>query len=307
MEVSSHSLELKRVHNLHFSEALFTNITSDHLDFHGSFESYFKAKKILFDNLAPESFVICNADDNHGRSIVKDSKAKVFYYGTSSYTDFRMKDIQFDLSGTSFEILYNKNKYIVSTSLAGEFNAYNACAAFAGSVLMGINEEEASIGIRTTKHVPGRFEIITNGNKKVIIDYSHTADSLRKALEAIKKINKDNNPDYTVFGCGGNRDKTKRPVMGKIASELSSKVFVTSDNPRFEDPLSIINEIKNGISGNNFEIVENREEAIKKAIEDTESGAVILIAGKGHENYQEIKGIRNHFSDKETAQKYLFK
>ncbi|MGE5812560.1 MAG: glutamate ligase domain-containing protein, partial [Ignavibacteria bacterium] len=145
------------------------------------------------------------------------------------------------------------------------------------------------------------------GNKKVIIDYSHTADSLQKALQAVHKINKDKNPIYTVFGCGGNRDKTKRPVMGKIASELSDKIFITSDNPRFEDPLLIINEIKEGISQNNYEVIENREEAIKKSIESSGDNAVILIAGKGHENYQEVKGIRNHFSDKEIAEKYLFK
>jgi len=307
MEVSSHSLELKRVTNLHFSEAVFTNITSDHLDFHGSFENYFKAKKILFDSLSPESFVICNADDKHGMSIIKDSKAEKFFYGTSSNADILMKNIHYGLQGTSFEIIYKKNSFPVSTSLIGEFNAYNACAAFAASVQIGIDEENALKGIKTAKHVPGRFEVVQNGKKKVIIDYSHTADSLQKALEAVKKINKDKNPIYTVFGCGGNRDKTKRPVMGKIASELSDKVFVTSDNPRFEDPFIIIDEIKKGIAKNNYEIIENREEAIRKSIETSEDTAVILIAGKGHENYQEIKGIRNHFSDKETAEKYLFK
>lgn len=307
MEVSSHSLVLNRVSGLYFSEAVFTNITSDHLDFHGNFENYFSAKKILFDSLSPESNIICNADDINGKAITKDSKAKTYFYGTSEGADILITDIGFDLHGTFFKIYYRNKNYSVETSLIGEFNAYNACGAFAASVLAGIGEEIALEGIKTARHVPGRFEVVRRGNKKVIIDYSHTADSLQKALQAVHKINKDKNPVYTVFGCGGNRDKTKRPVMGKIASELSDKIFITSDNPRFEDPLLIINEIKKGISQHNYEVIENREEAIKKSIESSGDNAVILIAGKGHENYQEVKGIRNHFSDKEIAEKYLFK
>ncbi|MGE5683426.1 MAG: glutamate ligase domain-containing protein [Bacillota bacterium] len=159
--------------------------------------------------------------------------------------------------------------------------------------------------METTPQVPGRFETIEHKNKIVIIDYSHTADSLEKALEAIHTIVKDERPVYTVFGCGGNRDKTKRPVMGKIASDLSDRVIVTSDNPRFEDPMEIITEIAQGIGKNNYQVIENREEAIKSAIINSEENAVILIAGKGHETYQEIKGVRSHFSDKEIAEKYL--
>jgi UDP-N-acetylmuramoyl-L-alanyl-D-glutamate--2,6-diaminopimelate ligase len=298
---------LYRVRNLRFSEAIFTNITSDHLDFHGNFENYFKAKKILFDSLSPESFVICNADDKHGSAVTRDTKAEVFFYGTSSNSDFLMKNIRYDLQGTSFEIIYKKHSFPVSTSLVGEFNAYNACAAFAASVLFRIDEADVIKGIKTANQVPGRFEVIKNGSKTVIIDYSHTADSLQKALETVKKINKDMNIVYTVFGCGGNRDKSKRPIMGKIASELSDKIFITSDNPRFEDPFTIINEIKKGVAKNNYEVIENREEAIRRSIETSKKNAVILIAGKGHEDYQEIKGIRNHFSDKEMAEKYLFK
>jgi UDP-N-acetylmuramoyl-L-alanyl-D-glutamate--2,6-diaminopimelate ligase len=153
--------------------------------------------------------------------------------------------------------------------------------------------------------VPGRFETIKKKNKTVIVDYSHTADSLEKALQALRSITKNSEPVYTVFGCGGNRDKTKRPIMGKIATELSDYAIITSDNPRFEDPFEIIKEIEAGISKKNYEVIENREEAIKRAIEISEPDSAILIAGKGHENYQEIKGVRNHFSDKETAQKYL--
>jgi UDP-N-acetylmuramoyl-L-alanyl-D-glutamate--2,6-diaminopimelate ligase len=305
MEVSSHSLVLKRVHGLKFSEAIFTNITSDHLDFHGNFEKYFKAKKILFDSLDEFSLIIYNSDDPNSLNIIKDSKAKSYSYGMAANSDFKISDISFDLSGTSFSINYSGNIYSPHTSLVGSFNAYNACAAFASAVLHGISPETAIEGIRNTKQVPGRFEVIGKGSKKVIVDYSHTADSLEKALIALNKIVQNNNPVYTVLGCGGNRDKSKRPIMGRIASDMSNKIFITSDNPRNEDPMEIIKEIQSGISKENYEVIENREEAIKKAILSSEDNAVILVAGKGHENYQEIKGVRKHFSDKEMAEKYL--
>jgi len=305
MEVSSHSLVLNRVHGLDFNSAVFTNITSDHLDFHQNFENYFNAKKIIFDDLSPSAFGVYNIDDKNSSNLIKDSNAKLFSYGTSSNADFLLKEISFDLNGTSFVLEYNGKKYNAFTSLIGEFNAYNAAAAFASTVLLGIDEGTAIDGIRTTKQVPGRFEVLRTGSKKVIIDYSHTADSLEKALKSIKAIVKDKHPVYTIFGCGGNRDKTKRPVMGKIASELSDRIVITSDNPRFENPMDIIKEIEAGIEKNNYSIIENRDNAIRSAIENSEDDAVILIAGKGHEDYQEIKGTRNHFSDRETAEKYL--
>lgn len=305
MEVSSHSLILKRVYGLNFSCAIFTNITSDHLDFHGNFEEYFKAKKILFDSLSESSVIIYNLDDKNSINIIKDSKAKVYSFGTSTGADFLIKNISYNLNGTSFIIRQKAADFSISTSLVGGFNAYNSTAAFASAIIDGINPEIAMAGIRNTKQVPGRFEVIGQGSKKVIVDYSHTADSLEKALSALNNIVKKKNPIYTVLGCGGNRDKTKRPIMGKIASEMSKKIFITSDNPRNENPFEIIKEIKAGIKKENFEVIENREKAIRKAIEDTEENAVILIAGKGHESYQEINGIRNHFSDKEIAEKYL--
>ncbi|MHB1686570.1 MAG: UDP-N-acetylmuramoyl-L-alanyl-D-glutamate--2,6-diaminopimelate ligase [Ignavibacteriaceae bacterium] len=305
MEVSSHSLVLNRVYGLNFSAAVFTNITSDHLDFHKTFENYLDAKKILFDNLAKSALGVYNADDKNSLALVKNSKAKLFWYGAASNADFILKDIQFNLDGTTFLVEYKGKNYFGKTSLVGEFNAYNACAAFAVTTLLGIDPVVALNGIKNTKQVPGRFEVVGKSNKKVIVDYSHTADSLEKALLAIKKIVKDDLSIYTVFGCGGNRDKTKRPVMGKIATGLSKKVFITSDNPRFEDPFMIIEDIKKGIEKNNYEVIENREEAISTAIKNSEENAIILIAGKGHETYQEIKGIRNHFSDKEIAEKYL--
>ncbi len=305
MEVSSHSLFFNRVKDLHFSGAIFTNITSDHLDFHKNFENYLSAKRILFASLASSAFGVYNIDDPNSPQVISGSKAKLVSYGMASNADFIISDIQFNLNGTKFIISHNGKRYDVSTSLVGGFNAYNCCAAFASSVLTGITEEQALDGVKHTSQVPGRFEVLSSGNRKVIIDYSHTADSLEKVLLVIKDIVKNANPVYTIFGCGGDRDKSKRPVMGRIASSLSDRVTITSDNPRYEDPFKIINEIKSGIDKNNYEVIENREEAISEAIKKSEDNAVILIAGKGHEDYQEIAGVRYPLSDREVAQKYL--
>jgi UDP-N-acetylmuramoyl-L-alanyl-D-glutamate--2,6-diaminopimelate ligase len=305
MEVSSHSLVLNRVYGLDFSAAIFTNITSDHLDFHKTFEEYFNAKKILFDDLSSNSFAIINSDDISSTNIVKDCKAKVINYGISEGSDYQIKNISYDLSGTNFTITHQGFDYEIHTSLIGTFNAYNATAAFAAAQCLGIDKNEILKGIKSAPQVPGRFEVLGKGNKKVIVDYSHTADSLEKALQAVREIVKNRYQVVTVFGCGGDRDKTKRPAMGKIASELSDKVFITSDNPRTENSFAIIEDIKKGISIKNFTVIENREEAIKQAITNTDENAVIFVAGKGHENYQEINGVRNHFSDQEIAGKYL--
>ena len=307
MEVSSHSLVLNRVLGLDFKAAIFSNITSDHLDFHQSFDEYLNAKKILFDGLTEKSFAIVNADDKNFNSIIKNSRSKNFTYGISDNSDYQIKNIVYDLNGTDFTITHDKVDYKIHTTLIGIFNAYNAASAFATAHCLGIGAEKIVDGIKSSPQVPGRFEVLGSGKKKVIVDYSHTADSLEKALQAVREIVKDKNQVITVFGCGGDRDKTKRPIMGKVASSLSDKVFVTSDNPRTENPFAIIEDIKKGISKNNFEVEENREEAIKNAIQSSDETAVILIAGKGHENYQEINGIRNHFSDREVALKYLAK
>lgn len=306
MEVSSHSLVLNRVSNIFFKTAVFTNITSDHLDFHNTFEEYFKAKKILFDNLGSDTFCIYNYDDPSSTKLIADTKAKCFSYGLNKSSDFYLQNISYDLEGTKFDISFRGNSWKIKTRLVGEFNAYNATAAFANCVILGVKPETAVKGIETTPQVPGRFETIRSENKTAIIDYSHTADSLEKTLQAIINITQGRKPVITVIGCGGNRDRTKRPVMGKIASDLSTKAYITSDNPRFEEPMVIIDEIVKGINKNNYVVIENREEAIKAAIKNSEEDAVILIAGKGHENYQEVKGVRSHFSDKEIAEKYLF-
>ena len=305
MEVSSHALALKRVFDLNFSAVVFTNISSDHLDFHKTFENYLSAKKILFDNLSLSAFGVYNVDDPSSPKITENRVAPLYSLGKTPGADFFIKDISFDLNGTHYHLENNYNNYSVITSLIGEFNAYNVSFAFAVTTLLGIEPHLALNGIRNTPQVPGRFEVTGKGGKKVIIDYSHNADSLEKTLNAIISIVGEKFPVYTVFGCGGNRDKTKRPVMGRIASELSKKLFITSDNPRNENPIDIIKEIESGIEKKNYEIVEDREKAIKKAIAESESESVILIAGKGHETYQEINGVRKHFSDREVADKYL--
>lgn len=305
MEVSSHALHLHRVDYLNFKIGIFTNITSDHMDYHKTFEHYLNSKKILFDMIPSNGKLIINADDPNYEQLLTDAKAKMFFYGTSDMSNFKIQNIEYTLDGTTFEIDYDGKKIQFSTKLVGHFNAYNATAAISTAILSGIDFQTVIEGIKTTPQVPGRFEVVSKKNKKVIIDYSHTSDSLKQALIAIHHIVKNERPVYTVFGCGGDRDRTKRPVMGSIASSMSKKVFVTSDNPRTENPKKIIDEILSGIKENNYTAIENREEAIRSAIFESEDNAVILIAGKGHENYQEINGVRKHFSDKEIAIKYL--
>jgi len=305
MEVSSHSLTLDRVRGIYFDYAIFTNITSDHLDFHSDFENYLNAKKILFDNLDATAKVIFNNDDKSSRKLLADCNNDSDSYGKVDNSDYAMKNVSYNMDGTSFELLSKESKFEFKTSLIGEFNAYNAtCAA-----IIGVNENYSNAiitkGINTTPQVPGRFEVIGKGIKKVIVDYSHTADSLEKALQALQSIVDGSKEIHTVFGCGGDRDKTKRSIMGGIADMLSDEIYVTSDNPRSENPIGIINEILIGIKRDNPNVVEDRESAIKRAICNSDENAVILIAGKGHEDYQLINGVKHHFSDKEMAIKYL--
>lgn len=305
MEVSSHALALNRIDYLTFASAIFTNITSDHMDYHKTFEHYFDSKKILFTKLCPGAKAIYNIDDLNSVKLVAGSKADKFSYGTSGNADFRISNIEYNLDGTTFEIYYNSRNYCLTTSLIGKFNAYNAAAAFANAVLLGIEPDTAVEGIKNAPQVPGRFEVITYKNRKIIVDYSHTADSLSQALSAVHHIVKGERPVITVFGCGGDRDKTKRPVMGNIAASMSDFAYVTSDNPRTENPDSIIDDVVAGIKTNNYKRITLREEAIRSAIFDSKPDSIILIAGKGHESYQEINGVRAHFSDKEIAEKYL--
>jgi len=304
MEVSSHSLYLNRTYGLNFKFAVFTNITLDHLDFHKTFDNYLNAKKILFDGLNEDSYAIINSDDENSGLIIKDCKANIISYGQKNSADYLVSDVNFDLAGTKFSLKHNQETYQIQLPLIGEFNSYNATAAFIVCHLAGLPVEKIIEGLKISRQVPGRFEVVGNENKKVIVDYSHTPDSLEKAIISLRKII-GKNKLITVFGCGGDRDKSKRPIMGKIASELSDEVIVTSDNPRTENPSAIIDDIVKGIKKNNYSIIENREEAIKTAIQSADNFSAILIAGKGHENYQDINGVKYYFSDSEVARKYL--
>jgi len=305
MEVSSHALRLNRVDFLKFGIGIFTNITSDHMDYHKTFDHYLQSKKILFDSIPINGKIIYNADDENSKTLIADSKAEKISYGSSHICNYKVKNVEYSIEGTSLTVEHKSIDYNLKTSLVGHFNAYNAACAFTLALAEGIDPDTSVNGIETTPQVPGRFEVINMKNKKVIIDYSHTSDSLKQALEAVHHIVKSDRPIYTVFGCGGDRDTTKRPIMGNIAASMSERIYITSDNPRTEDPFIIINEILQGIKTINYRVIENREKAIQSAIFESEDDAVILIAGKGHENYQEINGIRKHFSDKEFAEKYL--
>jgi len=305
MEASSHSIDMGRIEHLDFDIGIFTNITSDHLDYHKTFESYLQVKNKFFRSLKETAKIVYNIDDDNWPRILKGTKARAFSFGLKDEAFFKIKNIEFNLEGTWWKLNFENNEIDLKTRLIGHFNAFNATAAFAAAYLIGIKPNIIKKAIENTPQVPGRFEVLGKGSKKVIVDYSHTADSLKQALLAVRHIVGNNYPVYTVFGCGGDRDKSKRPVMGSIAETFSDFVIVTSDNPRNEDPLEIIKDIEKGLRKENHKIIESREEAIKKAIESSPANAVVLVAGKGHEDYQEIKGVRHHFSDKEMALKYL--
>lgn len=306
MEVSSHSLQLKRVEGLKFSAAIFSNLTSDHLDFHHTLDNYLQAKKKLFDMLDDTAIAVYNDDDVHSPQLIADSQAKKISYGTNAKCNYQIQDLSFDMNGTYFTVVFENKKYFLQTRLVGEFNAFNATAAFSATTSLGVDPMTAVEGIKDTPQVPGRFEVIRKEAKSVVIDYAHTADSLEKTLQNIRKIVGPDQNIVTVFGCGGNRDKTKRPIMGRIASEYSTNVIITNDNSRFENAEDIINEIVSGIKLSNYKVIEDREEAIASAIKSSTNDAIILVAGKGHENYQLIRGVKHHFSDREVAEKYLF-
>ncbi|MBN8547632.1 MAG: UDP-N-acetylmuramoyl-L-alanyl-D-glutamate--2,6-diaminopimelate ligase [Ignavibacteria bacterium] len=303
MEASSHSLYLKRTFGLDFDGAVFTNLSSEHRDFHETMEDYASAKKILFDGLKSGAPAVYNIDDEYGCFISKDTEGRKIGFGKTggSYT---IENISYDFSGTSFTLLHNGIRVDLRTSLVGEFNAYNAAAAYVLMVEAGFDRELVAAGISEAPQVDGRFELIQKGDKKVLIDYAHSPGALEQVLISINKL-AGNSPIFTVVGCGGNRDRTKRPVMGKIASDMSTKAVITSDNPRDEDPIAIINEVTAGIQKDNFVVYADREEAIKRAITESPENAIILVAGKGHEDYQIIKGVKSHFSDREIANKYL--
>jgi UDP-N-acetylmuramoyl-L-alanyl-D-glutamate--2,6-diaminopimelate ligase len=273
-------------------------------------ENYFNAKKILFDNLSENNTAISNSDDDYGKRILNDTKAKKAFYSINSKSDFNGFNENNTMEGIAFDLEYKNKIYKVESELSGRFNIYNILAALAASVNLGIDLNSAIKAVKTFKAVNGRFNKIKLPNGAyAVIDYSHTSDSLKNAIEAAIEIRERQNEKgkvITIFGCGGNKDKTKRPVMGDYATSLSDYSIITSDNPRYEDPMIIINEVLAGVKNKtNYEVEENREEAIKKGISMSKKSDIILICGKGHETYQEIKGLKSHFDDKEIVEKYI--
>lgn len=305
MEVSSHGIHQNRTEGLHFKIGGFTNITHDHLDYHKTFAEYLNVKKRFFDELPETAVAITNLDDKNGNVMLQNTKAKKKTYALKTLADYHGKLLEADFNG----MLLNFNGKEFWTTLTGKFNAYNLLLAFGISVELGFHEEDVLQAISRLSRVKGRFETIKSPSGIFfIVDYAHTPDALENILDSINEIRTKNERLITVFGCGGNRDNTKRPEMGKIASRKSTLAIITSDNPRNENPDEIIKEIEAGVEPQNFSkytSIPDRKEAIKMAIKFAEPKDIILVAGKGHENYQEIKGVKHHFDDKEVIDELL--
>lgn len=309
MEVSSHALHQSRVYGMNFRVGAFTNLTQDHLDYHGSMEEYFRAKKVLFDGLSPDAWAVTNRDDNWGREIFSSAKSRTISYGFDAESDVKVVNADLSVHGTTITIEFRGERSIVTSPLVGRFNVYNALAAFATSLTLGIPPETIKKGIAGVSNVRGRFERISSpGGWTAIVDYAHTPDALEKCLRTIHDIMpKDRRGKIiAIFGAGGDRDKTKRPVMGKVVSELSDVCIVTSDNPRTEDPEAIINDILQGTAASARVIRQiDRRQAIEQGLKLAAGGDIVLIAGKGHEEYQIIGKERVHFSDREIVEEFI--
>lgn len=300
MEVSSHSIDQDRTTALPFRGAIFTNLTHDHLDYHKTFANYLKSKKRLFDELSKDAFALVNIDDKNGKVMIQNTNASTYTYSARSISDFKVKIIEKSIEGS----LLNINGKEVWTRFIGVHNAHNVCAVYGCATLLGAEEDEILRAISNLQAAPGRLEYIKGGNNiTAVIDYAHTPDALENTLKSLKGVS-EGNPIVTVFGCGGDRDKTKRPEMGKIAVTLSDRVVVTSDNPRNEEPVAIMNDIKEGMdipARAKSLFISDRKEAIRCALMTAVPGSIVLIAGKGHEDYQIIKGVKHHFDDKEIV------
>jgi UDP-N-acetylmuramoyl-L-alanyl-D-glutamate--2,6-diaminopimelate ligase len=302
METSSHALHQHRVAGLKYAGAIFSNITHDHLDYHKTFDEYIRVKKSFFDNLAFDAFAISNADDKRGQVMLQNTNAQKFLYSLRTIAGFKGKILENNLSG----LVMNIDDQEVHFRLIGEFNAYNLLAVYAAAVCLGEDKQEVLQMLSGLTGAEGRFDYIISPKEKIIgiVDYAHTPDALLNVLATIKNLRKGHEQVITVVGCGGDRDKTKRPVMGEVACEHSDKVIFTSDNPRSEEPEAILKDMETGLSTaakRKYISIADRKEAIKTAVSLAKPDDIILIAGKGHEKYQEIKGVKYPFDDKEVV------
>jgi len=301
MEVSSHAIVQHRITGLKFTGAAFSNITHDHLDYHKTFEEYIKAKKMFFDNLQDDAFALTNKDDRNGSVMLQNTKAKKYSYGLKSIADFKCRVIENHLNG----LLLSIDNQEVWVKLIGSFNAYNVLVVYAIALLLKQDRVQVLTTLSNLNSVEGRFQYIKSKNGIVaIIDYAHTPDALKNVLETIKDIRTGNEQVITLVGCGGDRDAAKRPIMAEIACDYSNKIILTSDNPRSENPEDILNQMQAGISPVEMKKtlrISDRKEAIRTAVAFAKEGDIILIAGKGHEKYQEIAGVKHPFDDFEIV------
>ena len=300
MEVSSHGIDQKRTEGLHFVGGIFTNLSHDHLDYHTSFKQYRDVKKSFFDGLPKTAFALTNADDKNGPVMLQNTKARKYTYALKTIADYKAQILENQLQGLLLKI----NNQELWVKLIGNFNAYNLLAIYATAEQLGLEELEILQLLSTLESVDGRFQYLVSGGKiTAIIDYAHTPDALKNVLETINTIRSGNEQLITVVGCGGDRDVEKRPKMGAIAAQLSTKVIFTSDNPRSENPDTIIQHIEAGVPPQHYKktiAITDRKQAIKTACQMANEHDIILVAGKGHETYQEIQGVRSEFDDRKT-------
>jgi UDP-N-acetylmuramoyl-L-alanyl-D-glutamate--2,6-diaminopimelate ligase len=305
MEVSSHAAVQKRIAGLDFNGAIFTNITHDHLDYHGTFENYINAKKSFFDGLSNKAFALVNVDDRRGRIMVQNTKARIRTFALKTVANYKSKVLGNSITGLEMEI----DGYQTWFKLIGEFNAYNLLTVYAVAVELGEDQEEILRKLSGLSTAPGRFELVAVETGVVgIVDYAHTPDALKNVLATINRLRTGNEQVITIIGCGGDRDREKRPLMAKLAAKMSDKVIFTSDNPRSEDPNEIISEMEAGVSPANYKkklSIVDRKEAIKVACTLAKKNDIILLAGKGHEAYQEINGVKHPFDDREILTEML--
>lgn len=306
MEVSSHAIDQGRVAGLEFTVATFTNISHDHLDYHKTFRSYLETKQRLFSDLSSKAVAITNVDDRNGEVMTQLSKAKIKTYGLRNVADYKAKLLEFDFSGMHIQI----GSHDFYTHLVGKFNVSNLLAVVAVADQLGFERIEVLTKLSQVKTAPGRFELVRNQQKNItsIVDYAHTPDALENVLKTIDQVNKHRGKVITVIGCGGDRDKTKRPLMAKVASRYSNQVILTSDNPRSENPEAILDDMEEGVeidAKRKVLRIADRKSAIKTAVTMAQEQDVILVAGKGHETYQEIQGVKYPFDDKQILQDFL--